>query len=170
MGLFYFMLPLLLLLVGCDSGNSQSKPAGSIDTWYPLRVGDREIDSQVAIHTTEQRRGLMFRQELAPDSGMLFAYTTPQRVSFYMKNTPVPLDLGLFDKDGVLREIHRMMPYDTASTISNSDQIQFCLEMNQGWFSRNQLYPGTRLDLTLLAQALRGRGADAVAYGLPAGR
>lgn len=108
----------------------------------------------------------MHRSELGGDSGMLFPYPVPQPVSFYMKNTPLPLDLGLFDGEGVLREIHRLMPYDTTSVRSFSDEIQFALEMHQGWFAKNSLFPGTRLDLKSVAKAIEQRGFNAVDFGL----
>ena len=76
------------------------------------------------------------------------------------------MDLGLFDNEGVLREIHRLMPYDSTTIRSYSDEIQFALEMHQGWFARNSLFPGTRLDLKSVAQAIEKRGSNPEAYGL----
>ncbi len=165
-GLFNFMLAGILLLAACDSNSGVPEEIMPLETWFPLHVGDKEILAQLAVRTHEQRKGLMYRENLEDDSGMLFTYKTPQQVSFYMKNTPLPLDIGFFDGDGVLREIHRMMPYDTTSTISNSAQIQFALEMNQGWYSRNNIYPGSQMDLSMLTQALLKRGEDPQTYGL----
>ena len=167
-GLLLFIIPLVLLVSACDYDGVNSRTPLPLETWFPLKVGEKEIQSQIAIRAGEKERGLMFRETLQEDAGMLFVYKAPERMTYYMKNTPIPLDIGFFDGSGTLQEVHRMMPYDLNRTISNSDQIQFALEMNQGWFSRNQLYPGTKLDLVLVAEAISGRGEDPAGYGLSA--
>ncbi len=108
----------------------------------------------------------MFRRDLGPDEGMLFIYARPQAMSFWMRNTPTPLDIGFFDGEGVLREVYPMQPFDESPVRSRSAAIRFPLEMNQGWFSANQIKPGAKLDLKALADALRARGFDPRRYGL----
>ena len=83
-----------------------------------------------------------------------------------MKNTPLPLDLGLFDGDGVLKEIHRLMPYDMTSVRSHSSDIQFALEMHQGWYAAHGLFPGSKLDLQLVINAVKERGFEPGEFGL----
>ena len=164
--LFYSLPALALVLCGCSPDEPVSDRPVSIDAWLPLAINEVEIEAQIAVTPPEMRKGLMYRESLAENSGMLFAYAAPRQVSFWMANTPLPLDIGFFDGDGVLKEVHRMVPFDTIRTVSRSGEIKYALEMNRGWYSRNSLYPGARLDLGKVASALSRRGMDPQAYGL----
>jgi len=157
---------LLAAAAGCDRG---SKPAGEVksaDDWFPIRVGDRVVRMQLAVLEPELEHGLMFRQALGADDGMIFVFTEPRPQGFWMRNTTLPLDIGYFDPAGELKEIYPMYPLDERSVTSHSRHIQFCLEMNQGWFARAGVKPGARLDLKALADALRARGFRPEAAGL----
>jgi uncharacterized membrane protein (UPF0127 family) len=155
---------LLLAACGKEAAGGAAKSAGES---FPIRVGDRTVRLQIAALPAELQQGLMFRQTLAPDDGMLFLFTSPQRLSFYMRNTTVPLDIGYFDAAGELREIYPMYPLDERSVTSRSRSLQFALEMNQGWFAANGVRPGAKLDLPAVAAALRARGLKPEAAGLP---
>jgi uncharacterized protein len=151
---------------GISGGTTQAVEKASIETWLPLQVGGLAVEAQIALEPGEMRRGLMFRKSLEENRGMLFVYTEPQIMSFWMRNTPLPLDVGFFDAEGVLREIHRLFPFDETPVRSSGNGLQFALEMNQGWFARQGLKPGARLDPALLRKALQARGADPVRFGL----
>jgi hypothetical protein len=153
----------LVLIAGCEESIPEPVPA---DTWLPLKVGQVEIKAQLAVTSREQQKGLMHRESLPENSGMLFPYKTPQRLSFWMLNTPLPLDIGFFDGKGVLREVHRLMPFDVTPVRSKTDELQFALEMEQGWFIANGVKQGQALDLDKLRKALLQRGADPAQYGL----
>jgi uncharacterized protein len=112
------------------------------------------------------QRGLMERRDLGRDDGMIFIYDRPQQMSFWMRNTPTPLDIGFFDASGTLQEIYPMHPFDERTVSSRSTQLQFALEMNQGWFSANGVKPGAKLDLKALADALKARGFELKQFGL----
>lgn len=131
-----------------------------------MKLGDVAFEAQIVLTREEQRKGLMYRDSLPENSGMLFPYTSPRQLSFWMANTRIPLSIGFFDRTGLLLEIHHMVPFDTNRTTSYGDDMQYALEMNDGWFAANGLYPGQRLDLQLLAEALRQRGADPREFGL----
>jgi len=159
--------PLLLTLSGCSETTPPPEPADAT-TWLPLAVGDVALEAQIALSQGEQQRGLMYRESLGENRGMLFPYPSPRRLSFWMANTSIPLDIGFFASDGRLLEVHRLHPFDTQPTPSRSDQVQFALEMNQGWFRRMGLRPGVTLDLDLLAAAMKRRGVNPADFGLPA--
>lgn len=161
---------LALGCTGCGNGppSSDRPPPADSQTWFPLRVGEVELQVQLAMQPEEMRRGLMHRSSLGPEQGMVFLYRRPQPMSFWMRNTFLPLDIGFFTPDGTLREVYRMYPRDENSVVARRRDLQFALETNQGWFSRHGLRPGVVLDLASLARAVQARGADPADYGLPA--
>lgn len=114
---------------------------------------------QLAVNTAEQQRGLMFRETLADDHGMLFLFERPDQRSFWMRNTQIPLDIGYFDSAGRLLEVHKLFPYDENPVPSASEEILIAVETNQGWFQTNQVTPGALLDMPALKQALKRRGS-----------
>ncbi len=158
-----------MLLISCRKETPPARPPiAPADAWFTIPLADQPLRLQVMITQAEMARGLMYREHLGELEGMLFAYDRPQRMSFYMRNTKIPLDIGFFSPDGNLQEIYPLFPYDESSIRSKSDAIQFALEVNQGWFARHQLKPGARLHLPSLAAALKARGEDPLRFGLPA--
>lgn len=161
----------MILLSLCLSGCGQSEPAAVVapktaSHFFEIKVGDRPVQMQLALLPAEMQHGLMGRLELAPDAGMLFVYLRPQRMSFWMRNTPLPLDIGFFDAEGKLREIYQLHPFDETPVATRGDQLQFALEMNQGWFKANNIRPGDQLDLNQLKEALQQRDYRPDQYGL----
>ena len=73
---------------------------------------------------------------------MLFVFAGPHRASFWMRNTVLPLTCAYIDPDGVILEIHDMKPLDETAIEAASDNVQFVLEMNQGWFARHHVSTG----------------------------
>lgn len=161
-----------LALVACAKEKTASPsvtPPASVKTvadFFPIKVGDRTVRMQLAVRSAEMQRGLMERRDLARDDGMLFVYEKPQRMSFWMHNTPTALDIGFFNPEGVLEEVYPMYPFDETSVGSRSERLGLALEMNQGWFRENGVKPGARIDLKALASALKARGFDPRRYGL----
>lgn len=156
-----------LLLVVCAQA-ADPKPAetkiatgsdvrGS-DAWFPLTVGEKTLRVQLVVTLDEQQRGLMGRRDLGADEGMVFVYPAPQEMSFWMRNTPTPLDIGFFKADGTLGEIYPLYPFDETPVKSVGSDYTLALETPQGWFAKNNLKPGVKLRLTDVAAALRARG------------
>ncbi len=105
----------------------------SIDT-LTLRddAGTVQFTVDVADSNEERARGLMFVEEMATMQGMLFVYERPQRVSFWMRNTLIPLDMVFVDDAGVVKNIHPMAQPLDETPIFGGDNIQFVLEINGG--------------------------------------
>jgi hypothetical protein len=125
-----------------------------------LWLGAQELAAEVARTQTQVATGMMFRTALPENEGMLFVFTQPHRAAFYMRNTTVPLSCAYIASDGTILEIHDLKPLDETPVEAASDQVQFVLEVNQGWFARNKVGVGTtiRTDTgslleTFLAQA-----------------
>jgi uncharacterized membrane protein (UPF0127 family) len=157
----------LLMAIGCQDNRSSGNDTATVKTYFPLEIGLTSFQAQIAIHPHELRQGLMFRTHMEANNGMLFVFKAPQRLSFFMRNTKIPLDIGYFTADGTLKEIYPMYPEDETPIISISDSIQFALEMNQGWFSRNKIKPGVKLDLKTIQKAFKARDIDATLYSIP---
>ncbi|MEM9226948.1 MAG: DUF192 domain-containing protein, partial [Verrucomicrobiota bacterium] len=104
--------------------------------------------------------------ELAEDAGMIFIFPRTRQMSFWMRNTRIPLDIGYFTPDGVLREIHPLEPFDETSVRSQRQDLQLALEVNQGWYARHGIRPGAQLDMQALKAAMLARGVDPTRYGL----
>lgn len=160
------MLLLGLAQAGCEGSAAASSEPAPASTWFPLRAGEVPIEAQLVLTHAEQTQGLMHRKSLGENRGMLFPYQTPRRMGFWMKNTLIPLDIGFFDADGILREVHALHPRDTRTVHSRGDDLHYALEMNQGWFARHGVRPGAQLDRELLAQAITARGGEPSDFGL----
>ena len=157
---------------GCDKDGKTAAAANAKTSadYFTIKVGAEPVRMQLAVeqpgNMTEMMRGLMRRRDLAEDQGMLFVYQNARRMTFWMRNTPTPLDIGFFTKDGVLSEVRQMFPYDETTVFSARDDIQYALEMNQGWFARHNQRAGAQLDLRALAAALKARGFNPADYGI----
>jgi len=164
------------VLVSCGCGRSEpqvSRPAvaahvAGFEQRFTIHIGGRPVQVRLAVLEAERSRGLMHVAALPEDEGMLFLFARPQRMSFYMRNTGLALDIGYFDADGVLREVYPMHPYVEDSVRSAGSAMQFALEMNQGWFGRRGVLPGAVLDREAVRAALVARGLDPDHYLGPA--
>ncbi len=154
------------LLSGCDFFS----PRESGGPFFAIPIANRVADLELALTISERQRGLQRRLDLGENEGMAFLYETPQQASFWMRNTEIPLDIGFFTGDGVLREIHQMYPNVEVPVESFRDDIVIAIEMNQGWFRRNGIKPGDSIDLKRLMRAIEARGEDPGDYALRSSR
>jgi uncharacterized protein len=134
----------VLLSAACQPKAADSSPFG-------LRIAELKISNvplTVEIADTPQasENGLMFRDSLPEDRGMLFLFEQPKKASFWMRNTKIPLSIAYVDSDGKILEIKSMNPLDETVVPSRSDEVAYALEVNQGWFDRHGITPGAKLD------------------------
>jgi len=99
----------------------------------------------VAATADARRKGLMFRKKLDKNGGMLFIYGSKNYLSYYMKNTFIPLDIAFLDETFKILEIRPMEPLDETAIVSK-DKVQYALEVNRGFFERVGLKVGDSLD------------------------
>ena len=149
---------LALLLCACDEKHAPAR--AGLDTRFDIGVGGRTVQARVTCTDEERQNGLMHVESMPEHEGMLFLARRPIKHGFWMKNTLIPLDIGYFTGDGVLREVHPMYPRNLDRVESRRDDIRYALEMNQGWFRSNGVGPGDRLDLEAVSRAIRSRGYD----------
>jgi len=169
LGCLVLALASTFVSAGCGKEKAAAPAAEAPKTvadFFPIAVGGKTVRMQLAVLPAEMERGLMGRRDLGRDDGMIFLYAKPQQMSFWMHDTPTALDIGFFDHDGMLEEVYPMYPFDEKTVNSRSPQLQFALEMNQGWFSASGVKPGMELDRKALAAALKARGFDPAKFGL----
>jgi len=112
-------------------------------------LGAQEVTAELATKLPQVMTGMMFRKEMAENEGMLFVFGLdnrlpgPHRASFYMRNTLLPLTCAYIDGEGTILEIHDMKPLDESPIEASSDNVQYVLEMKQGWFERNKVPKGS---------------------------
>jgi uncharacterized membrane protein (UPF0127 family) len=106
------------------------------------KSGDHRFHVELVDTPETRAKGLMYRQELAPDAGMLFDFKEEREVSFWMMNTFIPLDMLFIGSDGVIRTIHvNAKPHDPTS-IPSKVPVQFVLEIPGGRTSELGIEPG----------------------------
>ncbi len=162
------MILLVPVLLGTACG-PQSEVADTVlphEHRFAIGLGEETVRVQLALTPRESARGLMHRESLEPNEGMLFIYPSPRQASFWMKNTPLPLDIGFFDEEGTLLEVRQLHPLDETPVTSHGDNVLIAVEMARGWFRENRVRPGARLDLDDLKEAIRARGFDPAGHGL----
>lgn len=115
-------------------------------TLYSMLVGDTEFQVEIADTDDSRRLGLMHRESLPEGQGMLFVFEQDQRLSFWMKNTHIPLSIAYISSDGIIREIHDMTPL-SLDAIRSSRSVRYALEVNQGAFEAAGIEPGDRVVL-----------------------
>ena len=143
--------------VSAPAESTQTAPRSSSTTGFSAKqaqsklpttklfVGTKEITAEIAATPIQIQTGMMWRTNMAEMEGMLFVFARPTPVSFYMRNTLLPLTCAYIDAEGIILELHDMKPLDETTIPSKTDQVQFVLEMNQGWFERHGVKPGMQL-------------------------
>lgn len=119
-----------------------------------LKIGNQTITVEVARTPEEITRGLSDRVSMPQNHGMLFILPKTGRQTFWMIHCYFDIDLAYIDESGTIQEIITMKkePYNTPPSLlrrypSKSDKIKYALEMNGGWFKRNGVAAGERLDI-----------------------
>lgn len=106
-----------------------------------LTIGVHLIRAEVAASDEQRARGLMFRQRLAANEGMVFRFPESRRVCMWMKNTLLPLSVAFIGEDGRIINIEDMKP-QTEEAHCGKKPARYALEMAQGWFRQRNIKPG----------------------------
>jgi uncharacterized membrane protein (UPF0127 family) len=166
------LVALVLLLAGCSGtqadpdAQSQKTPQSSETTvaWKEETTSERsglrtlvidasggkkvEVRVEVADDLTEQAKGLMDRTTLGENKGMLFVYPEERKLSFWMKNTLIPLSIAFIDSERRIIDIQDMKPLDDEPpSYVSAEPAQYALEVNQGFFERRGVKVGDSVEL-----------------------
>lgn len=120
-----------------------------------IETGGREIkfDVELALNDAERSRGLMFREKLGPYDGMLFDFHREAPVSFWMKNTLIPLDMIFIAADGTIRSIHANAVPHSTETIPSQFPVRGVLEINGGSAKLLGIKPGDKVKHPIFGNA-----------------
>ncbi|HET7272404.1 MAG TPA: DUF192 domain-containing protein, partial [Rubrobacter sp.] len=107
-----------------------------------------EVRVEVADNVAEQEKGLMYRKSLGEDRGMLFVYPAERELSYWMRNTYIPLSIAYIDSEGRIVDILDMKPLDdNPPHYTSSEPVQYALEVNKGFFEKEGVKEGDHAEL-----------------------
>lgn len=145
------------MFVGCDKPLS-TQPPGSASEIDPLRghllhaqpklptvkvwLGSEEMITEICRAPIEIATGMMFRTNMPENEAMIFVFPNAQSRNFYMRNCLVPLSAAYIEPDGSIAEIVDLELGDEIGVQSRTGNIQFVLEVPQGWFKRHNVSTG----------------------------
>lgn len=115
-------------------------------------AGERSFTIEIADEPTERERGLMFRKNMDDDHGMLFVFEEQREVGFWMRDTPMPLDLIFISQDGTIKAIKPGEPFSEA-TITPGEPVRFVLELMAGTAAGNGIADGDKVVHKAISQA-----------------
>ncbi|WP_411821867.1 DUF192 domain-containing protein [Leptospira sp. 'Mane'] len=128
---------IFVLWLGMNCQPTESSPVQT-DVIF-ASIGTRSLKLEVANNPSTRAVGLMHRKEMGEDEGMLFVFPKSEYLSFWMKNTLIPLTVGYFSEDLRLLETHDMKPNQTTEVYNSLNPAKYALEVNQGWFAKNKI-------------------------------
>jgi uncharacterized protein len=105
-----------------------------------------ELEVEIAENDSDRSQGLMYRESLGEECGMLFVFEEEQQLSFWMRNTLVPLSIAYIDSEGEIVSIHDMEPLDETSVPSEGPAM-YALEVNQGFFEEEGVEVGDMVEI-----------------------
>ena len=132
-------LGLIMLLIG--TGQHAAQAQAMLLPTTQIQIGPHTVQAEIAATDASRSYGLMNRQSLPEDQGMLFVFDQVNAACFWMKNTPLPLSIAFIDAQGTIVNIADMQPY-SLDTHCPTAPIAFALEMEQGWFRQHQISAG----------------------------
>jgi uncharacterized protein len=148
--------PLALLLVACGSDDGDSRTTATATpgltriTFVNKDGSNVDLLVEVADTAEERGKGLMSRETLPEDQGMLFVFEAEGQYGFWMKDTLIPLSIAFVEGEGKVIDIQDMQPRD--ETIHKPDEpYLYAVEANQGWFARNGIEPRSQVRLARTA-------------------
>jgi uncharacterized membrane protein (UPF0127 family) len=124
------------------SAGTAAAQAGPGPATVQLNAGMYLITAEVAASEPSRARGLMFRQSLAPNHGMLFLFDAKAVHCMWMRNTLVPLSVAFLDEDGRIVNIEDMEPQTEKDHCARAP-VRYALEMSRGWFAQRGFKAGS---------------------------
>jgi hypothetical protein len=112
----------------------------------PMKIGSQQFNLEVAADQATQELGLMRRDSMPADHGMIFIFNHEEVLNFWMKDTRFPLDIIFMDRDGKIVSIHQMEAYDLNTTSSDA-AAQYAIELNKNTVAPTGVHVGDQLQI-----------------------
>lgn len=104
------------------------------------------LNVEIASSPSQLATGLMYRQKLGEDDGMLFKFDKSQNLKFWGVNTYIPLSIAFVNEDNIIEKISYISPHDSRSVSSDTDCIR-AIEANYDFFTKNRVQVGDRIEI-----------------------
>jgi uncharacterized protein len=140
----------LLLLIALVTGCAERGPNSGLAT-VDMQIGSRTYTLEIANTDVARQRGLMERDAVPEDRGMIFVFPEERELAFWMKNTRIPLDIIYLDGSGHVVSVHQMKPYDRTS-VPSAGQAKYAIELNLGQVAKTGVKPGDVLQIPASAR------------------
>ncbi|TAK76310.1 MAG: DUF192 domain-containing protein [Aquabacterium sp.] len=136
----------MLLVLACAAGAVHAQGTGQPQNLPVVKLGAGMYVIQAQVASTAQQReiGLMYRDSMPQNEGMLFVFEQASTQCFWMKNTLLPLSIAFVAEDGSIVNVDEMQP-QTLNEHCSAKPVAYVLEMNKGWFAKHGLKAGSRL-------------------------
>lgn len=131
-----FLLSCVLTLESCGAQDTLRLPTPSGDI----------VTLEIALDQTSRSVGLMFRESLASNKGMIFVFKESQILNFWMKNTALPLSIAFIDTNGIVVHTADMVPY-SETIVSSQFPARYAIEVNRGMIDKYKITKGTMLTI-----------------------
>ncbi len=137
--LFIIIVLSIVIITGCTENPKK----------VSITVGKDVYNIELAVSREEQTLGLMNRKEIKKNEGMIFIYREDRKLSFWMKNTLVPLSIAFISKDGIIKEIYDMKP-ESLTPVNSAHSVRYALELPLGSFKRSGVKIGDKINLPFI--------------------
>jgi len=146
----FAVVALLLFVPGCEQ-STQSAPGAAVLPTVKMKIGPRTYELEMARTSEQQALGLMRRDSMPEDHGMIFIFEEERMQGFWMKDTRIPLDILFVDAKGKVVSVSGMKPYDL-NTTSSEVPAQYAIELNAGQAKAAGIRKGDVLEIPKAAQ------------------
>jgi len=120
-----------------------SSPAMAAGT-ITVKIAGHALKAEIATTDEERAKGLMFREKMGKNDGMLFTFDEPGYHSMWMRNTLIPLSVAFIDKGGTILNILDMEP-KTENLHTSAGPASYAIETNKGWFAERKIKAGDKV-------------------------
>lgn len=114
-----------------------------------LSINGNILFCEIADTDAERNKGLMFRDSLGENIGMVFIYPNEKIRTFYMPNVKIPLSIVFADRNGIIVHMTEMV-VDETTTYSSEKEVMYAVEANKGWFTSHQIKIGDKIEGLIL--------------------
>ena len=121
---------------------------------FPITIKEHVLTVELAVTRTQRACGLSHRSHLQAQHGMLFVYPNPRPLSYWMKDTKIPLSIAFIEDTGRILSIQKMAPLQSRERYRSPKPVRYALEVNQGWFAKHNIGVGDMVDLKIIPQLI----------------